>query len=39
VVAATYFFLKKTCPENVGLASFGILVAFNPNFLMGSISN
>jgi hypothetical protein len=39
IVAATYFFLKKACPENVGLASFGILVAFNPNFLTGSISN
>ena len=39
VTLATYFFLKKACPENVGLASFGILVAFNPNFLMGSISN
>ena len=39
VAYATYFFLKKACPENVGLASFGILVAFNPNFLMGSISN
>jgi hypothetical protein len=39
VAFATYFFLKKACPENVGLASFGILVAFNPNFLMGSISN
>jgi hypothetical protein len=39
VAAATYFFLKKACPENVGLAGLGILVAFNPNFLMGSISN
>lgn len=39
VVAATYFFLKKACPENIGLASFAILVAFNPNLLMGSISN
>ena len=39
VALATYFFLKKACPENVGLATFGILVAFNPNFLMGSISN
>jgi hypothetical protein len=39
VAFATYFFLKKACPENVGLASFGILVAFNPNLLMGSISN
>ena len=39
VAAATYFFLKKACPENVTLASFGILVAFNPNFLTGSISN
>jgi hypothetical protein len=39
VAFATYFFLKKACPENVELASFGILVAFNPNLLMGSISN
>jgi hypothetical protein len=39
VTFATYFFLKKACPENIELASFGILVAFNPNFLMGSISN
>jgi hypothetical protein len=39
VAFATYFFLKKACPENIELASFGILVAFNPNFLMGSISN
>ena len=39
VAAATYFFLKRACPENIGLASFGILLAFNPNFLMGSISN
>src|SRR6202451_3500177 len=39
VVAATYFFLKKACPENIGLASFASLVAFNPNLLMGSISN
>ena len=39
VASATYFFLKKACPENIELASFGVLVAFNPNFLMGSISN
>jgi hypothetical protein len=39
VTFATYFFLKKACPENIELASFGILVAFNPTFLMGSISN
>jgi hypothetical protein len=39
IPVATYFFLKKACPRNVGLASFGILVAFNPMFLMGSISN
>jgi len=39
VTFATYFFLKKACPENIKLASFGILVAFNPNFLMGSTSN
>ena len=38
VAYATYSFLKKACPENIGLASFGILVAFNPMFLMGSIS-
>jgi hypothetical protein len=35
---ATYFLLKQACPENLALSSFGILVAFNPNFLMGSIS-
>jgi len=39
VAAATYFFLQQASPENAGLASFGILMAFNPNFLMGSISN
>jgi hypothetical protein len=39
VTFGTYFFLKKACPENIELASFGVLVAFNPNFLMGSISN
>jgi hypothetical protein len=39
VTFATYFFLKKACPENIELASFGILVALNPNLLMGSISN
>jgi hypothetical protein len=39
VTFATYFFLEKACPENIELAGFGILVAFNPNFLMGSISN
>jgi len=38
IAYATYFFLKKACPENIGLASFGIFMAFNPNFLMGSIS-
>lgn len=37
-VLATYFFLKQCCPANVPLASFGILVALNPMFLMGSIS-
>jgi hypothetical protein len=36
---ATYFFLKEACPENVGLASFGIFMALNPNLQMGSISN
>jgi hypothetical protein len=38
VPVATYFFLKKACPENAGLATFAILVAFNPQLLMGSIS-
>ena len=38
IAYTTYFFLKMACPENVGLANFGILVAFNPMFLMGSIS-
>jgi hypothetical protein len=36
---ATYFFLKEACPENVGLACFGIFLALNPNLQMGSISN
>lgn len=36
---ATYFFLKEACPENVGLASFGIFMALNPNLQLGSISN
>jgi len=35
---ATYFFLKQACPENVALASFGVLIALNPMYLMGSIS-
>lgn len=39
IAYATYFFLKKTCPGNVALAGFGIFTAFNPNFLIGSISN
>jgi len=39
IAYATYFFLKEARPENVGLASFGILMAFNPDLLMGSISN
>jgi len=30
--------LRKACPENASLALFGILVAFNPMFLLGSIS-
>lgn len=38
VALSTYFLLKQACPENVALASFGILVALNPMFLMGSIS-
>jgi hypothetical protein len=38
VACAMYFFLREACPENSALASFGILVAFNPMFLMGSIS-
>jgi hypothetical protein len=39
VALASLFFLKKACPENSNLALFGIVVAFNPNFLMGSIGN
>lgn len=38
VALATYFFLKQACPENIALASFGILMAMNPMYLMGSIS-
>jgi len=38
VAYATYFFLKTSCPENVGLASFGIFIALSPNFQMGMIS-
>lgn len=33
------FFIKTACPQNFTLALFGLLVAFNPNLLMGSISN
>jgi len=35
---AGFLFLRKACPENSSLALFGILVAFNPMFLLGSIS-
>ena len=38
VAFAGFFFLRKACPENASLALFGILVAFNPMFLLGSIS-
>ena len=38
VAFATYYFLKQACPENRALASFGILMALNPMYLMGSIS-
>jgi hypothetical protein len=38
VAFAGFLFLKKACPENSSLALFGILVAFNPMFLLGSIS-
>jgi hypothetical protein len=38
VTFAGYLFLRKACPENASLALFGILVAFNPMFLLGSIS-
>jgi len=38
VALATYFLLKQACPENIALASFGILMALNPMYLMGSIS-
>jgi len=36
--ALTHFFVKQACSENLGLSSFGILIALNPMFLMGSIS-
>jgi hypothetical protein len=39
VALATLFFVNKTCGENAGLAMLGILIALNPNFLMGSIGN
>jgi hypothetical protein len=39
IVLAVTLFVKTTCPENLGLAVFGIVIAFNPNFMMGSISN
>ena len=38
VALATYYFLKQACPENTALATFGILMALNPMYLMGSIS-
>jgi hypothetical protein len=38
VALATYFLLKQVCPENIPLASFGVLIAMNPMYLMGSIS-
>jgi hypothetical protein len=38
VAFAGFLFLRKACPENASLALFGILVAFNPMFLLGSIS-
>ncbi len=38
VGSCTYFFLKETCPENLAVASFSIIVALNPMYLMGSIS-
>ena len=38
VSLCTYFLLKQAAPENAKLASFGILVALNPMYLMGSIS-
>lgn len=39
VTLASFFFIKKACPENSELAIFAIAVAFNPNFLMGSLSD
>ena len=35
---AGLLFLRKACPENSSLALFGILIAFNPLFLLGSMS-
>jgi hypothetical protein len=39
VTLSSYYLLKVACPENIELAGLSILVALNPNFLMGSISN
>jgi hypothetical protein len=39
VALASFFFIKKACPENLELAMFAIVVAFNPNFLMGSLND
>ena len=38
VAFAGFLFLRKACSENSSLALVGILVAFNPMFLLGSIS-
>ena len=38
IALCTYFLLKQACPKNTALASFGILMALNPMYLMGSIS-
>ena len=39
IPVGTLYFLKKACPENTPFALFAILVSFNPNLLMGSLSN
>lgn len=38
VTLGSYYFVEQACPENTAVAIFSVLVALNPNFLMGSIS-
>lgn len=38
VAFAGFLFLRWTCPENSSLALLGIALAFNPMFLLGSVS-